>query len=123
MQLDAEIRVCGDSILVRCHGRIVYGDEPLRIARCIQRMGCASKHVVVDLGAIDAISTGDLGSLVISYLGARAAGYRVVLIRVPAHVMALLNSTGTASVFEIHDDPIAAGLRPPDSDSFSALAS
>ena len=123
MQLDAELRLCGDTILVRCHGRIILGDEPFRIARCIQRMGCPSRNIVVDLGELESLSTGDLGPLVISYLGARAAGYRVSLIRVPDHVMAVLNATGTASVFEIHDDPIAAGLRPPDDDAYSAAAS
>ena len=123
MQLDAEIRLCEDTIFVRCHGRIIYGDEPLRIARCILKMGSKSRKIVIDLGALESLSTGDLGPLLISYLGARAAGYRVALIRIPDHVMAVLNATGTSSVFEIYDDPIAAGLRTPDSDSFTSIAS
>ncbi len=123
MQLDAEIHLCGDAILVRCRGRIIFGDEPMRIARRIQKMGWPSRRIVIDLSAFESLSTGDLGPLIISYLGAQAAGYKVAFIRVPDRVMAVLNATGTAEVFEIHDTPLAAGLRQPDLDSFVATAS
>ena len=114
MEFDADVHLCGDAILVRCRGRIIFGDEPLRIARRVQKTGTSARRIVLDLGAIEGLSTGDLGSLIIYYLGARGSGYQIALTRVPDHVMAMLTATGTASVFEIHDSPYAAGLRPPD---------
>jgi len=123
MQLDADIQLCGNAILVRCRGRIIFGDEPLRVARRIQKMGWSARRIVVDLSAVESLSTGDLGPLIISYLGARAVGYQIAATRIPPHVMAVLNSTGTFGVFEIHDSPAAAGLRSPDNDAFSAAAS
>ncbi len=122
MEVDADVYVCGNAVLVRCRGRIVFGDEPMRIARRVQATGTTARRIVLDLGALETLAAGHLGSLIIYYLGARAAGYNIALTRVPDHVMAVLNATGTTAVFEIHDSPHAAGLRLPDDDAIAAAS-
>jgi len=123
MQLDADVYLCGEAILMRCRGRITFGDEPMRLARRVHKMGSPARRIILDLSALESLSTGDLGALIVQYLGARSAGYQVALTCVPDHVMEVLTATGTACVFEIHDSPRTAGLVLPDVDPFAAAAS
>ncbi len=116
------MNVCSDVLLVRCRGRMVFGDEPLRIASRAAKLAPAARHFIVDLSGVESFATGDLGPLIIYYMGACSAGCQIALTGVPDHIMAILNSTGTSSLFEIHDTPYAAGLRRPDDEPHFASA-
>ena len=109
MELSADVELRGDTIVVSCRGRIIYGDEPLRIARRVTRLNAPTRHVVVDLSGVE-LRPGDLPPLIAHHFSALAEGYRISFTCVPPQITALLETTGTTALFEIPTLQRAAGF-------------
>jgi anti-anti-sigma factor len=97
--LDATIRDLGETVVVRCVGRIVLGEtEALRKAVLSQS---GRQTVVLDLARVDAIDGTGIGSLVFLHGWARAVGIDLQLMNPTRLVRELLELTKLDSVFTI----------------------
>ena len=97
--LDATIRDLGETVVVRCVGRIVLGEtETLRKAVLSQSR---RQTVVLDLARVDAIDGTGIGLLVFLHGWAGAAGIDLQLLNPTRLVRELLQLTNLDSVLTI----------------------
>jgi anti-anti-sigma factor len=97
---DAIIRDLGETVVVRCVGRIVVGEtEALRKVVLSQSR---RQTVVLDLARVDAIDGTGLGLLVFLHGWARAVGVDLQLMNPTRLVREVLELTKLDSAFTIH---------------------
>jgi anti-sigma B factor antagonist len=93
----------GDTIVVRCNGRLVAGVNDHLYSRVSQLMP-GTKRIVLDLTnltRVDSMGLGTLGTLVRLYVSARSAHCEFELVNLGKQVRQLLGTTGLMSVFVI----------------------
>lgn len=86
----------GNTAVLRCHGRIVHGEESALLCAAVQRHG---QDIVVDLGGVNAIDAAGIGALV----SLQAAGVYLKLMNATEPVRAILRLTGLDTVVEVCD--------------------
>ncbi len=86
-----------DSVVLRCQGRLVYGEESELLCAALSNHG---RDIVLDLSGISAIDAAGIGALV----SLQAAGIYVKLLNPSEAVRSVLRVTGMESVFEICDE-------------------
>ena len=84
----------GDSVILRCSGRIVRGEETALLCAAVRLRG---RNVILDLGAVDALDAAGVGALI----SLQAAGIYLKLVNPSKAVREVLRVTGMDSVFEI----------------------
>jgi anti-anti-sigma factor len=83
-------------VTVRCHGRLVRGQETVLLCAVIQQHG---RDIILDLGGVAAIDAAGIGAL----LSLQAAGIYLRLVSPSLTVRQILRSTSLDSVFEISE--------------------
>ena len=83
-----------DTVILRCHGRLVRGEESSLLCAAVQEHG---KDVVVDLEGVTAIDAAGVGAL----LSLQAAGIYLKMMNPTEPVRAALRLTGLDKVFEV----------------------
>src|SRR5438045_9023977 len=86
-----------DTVILRCHGRLVRGEESSLLCAAVQEHG---KDVVVDLEGVTAIDAAGIGAL----LSLQAAGIYLKLMNPANTVRAVLRLAGMESVVAIAED-------------------
>jgi anti-anti-sigma factor len=84
----------GDSVILRCSGRMVRGEETALLCAAVRLRG---RNVVLDLGEVDALDAAGVGALI----SLQAAGIYLQLANPAKAVREVLRVTGMESVFEI----------------------
>src|SRR5207245_11525256 len=64
MALGIQTHISGDIFIVRCDGRIVFGDEGAALRERVRQMLSGSPRIVVNLNGVHYIDSGGLGILV-----------------------------------------------------------
>jgi anti-anti-sigma factor len=106
--LDATIRDLGETVVVRCVGRIVVGEtEALRKVVLSQ----SRQTVVLDLAKVEVIDATGIGLLVFLHGWPRAIGIDLQLMNPTPLVRELLELTNLDSVFTIRSLEDAASSR------------
>ena len=85
-----------DTVILRCHGRLVRGEESSLLCAAVQEH---KKDVVVDLEGVTAIDAAGIGAL----LSLQAAGIYLKLMNPTEPVRAVLRLTGIEALFEIRE--------------------
>jgi anti-anti-sigma factor len=98
-----------DTVVLRCHGRIVHGDESALLCAALHNQG---NDIVLDLEGVSAIDAAGIGAL----LSLQASGIYLKLMKPTEAVWSVLRLTRMESVFEICDElppmePAAPGTR------------
>jgi anti-anti-sigma factor len=83
-----------DTVILRCHGRLVRGEESSLLCAAVQQHG---NDVVVDFEGVTAIDAAGIGAL----LSLQAAGIYLRLVSPTEPVREALRLTGLEAVFEI----------------------
>lgn len=83
-----------DTVILRCHGRLVRGEESSLLCAAVQQHG---RDVVIDLQGVTAIDAAGIGALV----SLQAAGVYLKLMNPTEPVLAVLRLTRLEAVFEI----------------------
>ena len=83
-----------DTVILRCHGRLVRGEESSLLCAAVQQHG---RDVVIDLQGVTAIDAAGIGALV----SLQAAGVYLKLMNPTEPVRAALRLTGLEKVFEV----------------------
>jgi hypothetical protein len=95
-----EVEVLGNIIFVSCKGKIVFGDEPCILSKDIRERYPDLRNVIVNLQKVE-LRPGDIPGLLVQYLTAYAAGYRIRLCSASKAVRDVLESTRVMEVFQL----------------------
>lgn len=85
--------------MVRCHGRIVSGEEAQLLQREIEKQTQITKNVVLHLGQIEYVDSGGLGALIRMRGVLQAARGDLKLCELSPFVTQVLQATNLVSVF------------------------
>jgi anti-sigma B factor antagonist len=104
MQLKLTAHKLNDGIVVvDCAGRIVFGEETSELREQVKGLISEGGRVVLNLGEVNYIDSGGLGTLVALYTSARSAGGAIKLARLTRRVDDLLQVTKLLTVFEVYE--------------------
>ena len=95
-----------DTLVLRCHGRLVRGEESALLCAAVRHHG---REVVLDLSEVNIIDAAGIGALV----SLQAAGIYLKLMNPTEPVRSLLRITGLRSVFEICGEQTSQGESAP----------
>lgn len=101
MQLRMNTRSVDGVLVVDCNGRIVFGEESAALRDKVKAALAQDPNVVLNLGEVNYIDSGGLGTLVSLYTTARNAGGALKLARLTDRVGDLLQVTKLVSIFEV----------------------
>jgi anti-sigma B factor antagonist len=101
MQLRMNTRSVDGVLVVDCNGRIVFGEESAALRDKVKAALAQNPNVVLNLGEVNYIDSGGLGTLVSLYTTARNAGGALKLARLTDRVGDLLQVTKLVSIFEV----------------------
>ena len=109
MQLKINKRTVDGILVFGCSGRIVFGEESslLReeVKKAIQE---GAKRIVLNLGDVNYIDSGGLGTLVALHTTAQNAGATIKLANLTKRVGDLLQVTKLLTVFDVHNSEYEA---------------
>jgi anti-sigma B factor antagonist len=108
MQLRMNTRSVDGVLVVDCNGRIVFGEESAALREKVKTALAQSPKVVLNLGEVNYIDSGGLGTLVSLYTTARNAGGALKLARLTDRVGDLLQVTKLVSIFEVFENEQSA---------------
>jgi anti-sigma B factor antagonist len=103
MQLRLESRAVGDVLVIRCHGRIVAGNEVYTMHAFVGDSIVKYGDVVLQLDQVDFVDSSGLGAMVRLVQAARAKGGDVKLSTVPPKIRKTLEMTNLISQFETYE--------------------
>jgi anti-sigma B factor antagonist len=103
MQLSLNTRTVKDVLIVDCHGRIVFGEESAMLRDTVRKLIATNKRIVLNLGGINYIDSGGLGTLVSLYTTAHNSGGAIKLANLTQRVGDLLQVTKLVTVFEVYE--------------------
>lgn len=104
MQLRINTRSVEGVLVVDCHGRIVFGEESAVLRYTVKKLIVENQHLVLNLGGVNYIDSGGLGTLVALYTTARNAGGAIKLANLTQRVGDLLQVTKLLTVFEVFEN-------------------
>jgi anti-sigma B factor antagonist len=103
MQLELSTRNLDGIAVVDCHGRLIFGEESASLRDALRNLLIINNQVVLNLGGVNYIDSGGLGTLVALYTTARNAGGSIKLSALTQRVGDLLQVTKLLTVFEVFD--------------------
>ena len=109
MQLKLAKRTVDGIVAVQCTGRLVFGDESSMLRDQVKALIAEGhKRIVLNLGDINYIDSGGLGTLVALHTTAHNAGGSIKLASLTRRVGDLLQVTKLLTVFEVHNSEYEA---------------
>jgi len=103
MQLTLVTRIKEGILVVECSGRIVFGDESIRLRDTIKELISQNNRIVLNLAQVTYIDSVGLGTLVALYTTANKGGGSIKLANLTKRVGDLLQVTKLLTVFEVFD--------------------
>lgn len=103
MQLRQSTRTVDGITVMDCDGRIVFGEESAALRDSVKSLINQNNKIVLNLGGVNYIDSGGLGTLVALYTTARAAGGAIHLANLTQRVGDLLQVTKLLTVFEVFE--------------------
>ena len=104
MQLKISTRTVDGILIVDCHGRLVFGEESAVLRDTVRKLIAENNRIVLNLGGVNYIDSGGLGTLVSLYTTARTAGGSIKLANLTQRVGDLLQVTKLVTVFEVYNN-------------------
>ena len=108
MALKIEVGRSGGVAVVVCRGRIVFGPETTELSKTVRTLLQESPRVVLDLGAVQTIDSGGLGTLIGLVASARRSGGDLKLCHASPKVDEVLRITKLCELVEVFPDEQAA---------------
>ena len=103
MQLRQSTRTVDGITVMDCDGRIIFGEESAALRDGVKSLIKQNNKIVLNLGGVNYIDSGGLGTLVALYTTARAAGGAIRLANLTQRVGDLLQVTKLLTVFEVFE--------------------
>jgi len=108
MQLKLAKKTVDGILVVVCSGRIVFGEESSMLRDEVKKDLLENKRIVLNLGDVNYIDSGGLGTLVALHTTALSAGATIKLANLTKRVGDLLQVTKLLTVFDVHDSEYKA---------------
>ena len=109
MQLKLTKRTVDGILAIGASGRIVFGEESALLRDEIKKaVADGNKRIVLNLGEVNYIDSGGLGTLVALHTTAHNAGGTIKLANLTKRVGDLLQVTKLLTVFDVHDSEYEA---------------
>lgn len=104
MQLKLTKRTVDGILAITCTGRIVFGDESALVRDDVKKaIADGAKRIVLNLGEVNYIDSGGLGTLVALHTTALNGGSQIKLANLTKRVGDLLQVTKLLTVFDVHN--------------------
>ena len=103
MPLELNVSRTEHIALVRCRGRIVFGEEADELRRVVLGLMNETKRIVLNLARIQHIDSSGLGTLVALFISARNRGAEIKLATLSPKARQVLTTTNVYRLFEVHD--------------------
>jgi len=108
MALNLELSKTKGIAVVRCRGRIVFGEEADELRRVILNSLKETKGIVLDFAWVEFIDSTGIGVLVGSLISARHRGAEIKIAALGRKARQVLTTANVDGLFEIHDSADAA---------------
>jgi anti-sigma B factor antagonist len=108
MQLKIASRTVDGILAMGLSGRIVFGEESSLLRDEVKKAIEKNKRIVLNLGEVNYIDSGGLGTLVALHTTAHNAGGSIKLANLTKRVGDLLQVTKLLTVFDVHDSEYKA---------------
>ena len=102
MALRIETQISGDIFIVRCDGRIVFGDEGAALRERVGNMLSGSPRIVVNLNGVHYVDSDGLGVLVGLSVSAKNRGGELKLVSPSQRVSDLLRRTRLDTIISVY---------------------
>ena len=102
MALRIKTQISGDVFIVRCDGRIVFGDEGAALRERVGNMLSGSPRIVVNLNGVHYVDSEGLGVLVGLSVSARNRGGELKLVSPSQRVSDLLRRTRLDTIISVY---------------------
>jgi anti-sigma B factor antagonist len=103
MSLNLDVSRTGDIAVVRCRGRIVFGEEADELRGVILSLLKETKRIVLNLAWVVYIDSSGLGTLVASFISARHRGAEIKFAALSPRARRLLTITKMDRLLEVYD--------------------
>src|SRR5216684_4757576 len=108
MQLKLATRTKDGVLVVDCSGRIVFGEESSLLRDTVKNAVSENNRIVLNLGEVNYIDSGGLGTLVALRTTAQNAGGTIKLANLTKRVGDLLQVTKLLTVFDVYNSEAEA---------------
>src|SRR6202020_3313835 len=88
--------------VMECSGRIVFGEESSLLREQVKKAVPENKRIILNLGEVNYIDSGGLGTLVALHTTAHNAGGTIKLVSLTKRVGDLMQVTKLLTVFEVN---------------------
>ena len=103
MALTLDVFRTGDIAVVRCRGRIVFGEESDELRRVVLGLLNETKHIVLDLAWIAHIDSSGLGTVVASFISARHRGAEIKFAALSPIAQRVFTTTHVDQLFKTYN--------------------
>jgi anti-sigma B factor antagonist len=108
MQLKLATRTTEGILVVDCNGRIVFGEETSLLRDTVKQAVSENNRIVLNLGEVNYIDSGGLGTLVALRTSAQNADGTIKLASLTKRVGDLLQVTKLLTVFDVYNSEAEA---------------
>ena len=108
MELKLATRTKDGVLLVDCAGRVVFGEESSLMRDTVKKAISENNRIVLNLGEVNYIDSGGLGTLVALRTTAQNAGGTIKLASLTRRVVDLLQITKLLTVFDVYNSEAEA---------------
>ena len=103
MALNLDVSKTDGIAVIRCRGRIVFGEEADELRRVVLGLLNETKRIVLDFSWIEFIDSGGLGVLVASLISARHRRAEIKIAALGRQARKALTTANVDRLFEIYD--------------------
>jgi anti-sigma B factor antagonist len=108
MQLKLSTQTKDGILVVDCSGRIVFGEESSLLRETVKKAVSENNRIVLNLGEVNYIDSGGLGTLVALRTTAQNTGGTIKLASLTKRVGDLLQVTKLLTVFDVYNSEAEA---------------
>ena len=105
MLLQTSSRSVGDTLIVDCKGKIIFGEETAFLRHQVRDLLNNYRHIVLNLADVSYIDSAGVGTLVGLYASVHTAGGDIALVGLTGKVKDVLQITKLVTVFETFATP------------------
>jgi anti-anti-sigma factor len=108
LELELQIVTLANVAVVRCHGRLIYGQEAAELDRTLRSLLETTKQIVLQMADLIQIDSGGVGALGAAFMAAHNRGGVIKLADLTPRVGEVLRITGLERLFDVHDSETEA---------------
>jgi anti-sigma B factor antagonist len=103
MALNLDISRTGDIAIVRCRGRLVFGEEADELRGVLLTLLKETKRIILNFAWVGHIDSSGVGTVVASFISARHRGAQIKFAALSPGAKQVLKTTHVDRLFEVYD--------------------